>query len=354
MPIKIDFQPDVHRGKNIIWIRGDFNYSIIKRIKSLPTARWSSTQKCWYVADKPHFREMFKLPPQPIAIKLLPKIHPINREAFLKFQDQISLMAYSPNTMRVYSYEFAQLLYTIRDRHVDTLDDLKIKSYFLYCINELKLQENQIHSRINAVKFYFEKVCKRSRIFIDIPRPKKKESLPKMLSVQDVNKMFRLTTNLKHRVILKLCYGMGLRVSEIVNLKIEHIDSNRMQVLVEKAKGKKDRYVNLPESILEELRNYYKEFKPKIYLFEGNSGGPYNIRSCQAVFKAAMKRAKINKTVGIHSLRHSYATHLIEYGTDVRFVQELLGHNNIKTTMIYTHVSNVSKGKIKSPLDFMY
>jgi integrase/recombinase XerD len=157
--------------------------------------------------------------------------------------------------------------------------------------------------------------------------------------------------NLKHLLILKLCYGMGLRVSEIVQLKISDIDSRRMQVLISYAKGKKDRYVNLPNTILGLLRQYYTAYKPKEFLFEGQNGGQYSVRSCQVVFKNALHKARINKKVGIHGLRHSYATHLIEQGTDMRFVQELLGHANIKTTMIYTHVSDIAKRNIKSPLD---
>jgi site-specific recombinase XerD len=144
---------------------------------------------------------------------------------------------------------------------------------------------------------------------------------------------------------------MGLRVSEIVNLKITDIDSNRMLVHIENAKGKKDRYVTLPLSILDDLRKYYNTYRPKTHLFEGQFGGQYSIRSVQAVFKNAMKKAKINKDVGIHGLRHSYATHLLEKGTDMYFIQKLLGHANIKTTEIYAKVSNRQLSSIKSPLD---
>jgi site-specific recombinase XerD len=144
---------------------------------------------------------------------------------------------------------------------------------------------------------------------------------------------------------------MGLRVSEIVSLKIKNIDSKRMLVHIEAAKGKTDRYVTLPASILEDLRNYYLTYHPQIYLFEGQYGGQYAIRSVQAVFKNAMEKAKINKSVGIHGLRHSYATHLLESGTDMYFIQKLLGHKNIKTTEIYAKVSNRQLGNIKSPLD---
>ena len=140
-------------------------------------------------------------------------------------------------------------------------------------------------------------------------------------------------------------------MSEIVKLKITDIDSSRMQVLIEQSKGKKDRYVPLPESVLILMRNYYLQYKPEKYLFEGQNGGHYSPRSAQMVFRNALNKAKINKKIGIHGLRHSYATHLIEQGTDVRFVQELLGHNNIKTTMIYTNLSDHFIRKIKSPLD---
>ncbi|MCF8278475.1 MAG: tyrosine-type recombinase/integrase [Flavobacteriales bacterium] len=187
---------------------------------------------------------------------------------------------------------------------------------------------------IQRAEFYFEKVLKRENFFIDIPRPKKHSTLPKHISPKDVKKLFDSTPNLKHNTMLKLCYGMGLRVSEIVGLKVTHIDSGNMQVLIERGKGKKDRYVNLPESLLAQLREYFKEYRPKEYLFEGQYGGQYSSRSAQNVFKSAIKKAKINKDTGIHSLRHSYATHLMEAGTDIGYIQKLLGHADIRTTLI--------------------
>ena len=194
----------------------------------------------------------------------------------------------------------------------------------------------------------------REKIFSEgIPRPKKRSSLPKVISKSDIAKIFAQLENPKHLLIVKLCYGMGLRVSEIVNLKITSIDSKRMLVHIEAAKGKKDRYVTLPSSILDDLRNYYRTYKPKIYLFEGQHGGQYAVRSVQAVFKKAIQKAKINKSVGIHGLRHSYATHLLECGTDMVFIQKLLGHKDIKTTLIYAKVSGRQLGNIKSPLDDM-
>ncbi|MCL2045638.1 MAG: tyrosine-type recombinase/integrase [Oscillospiraceae bacterium] len=193
----------------------------------------------------------------------------------------------------------------------------------------------------------------RDKFFIDLPRPKMPSQLPKHISVRDVKKLFDAVSNPKHSLMLKLCYGMGLRVSEIVNLKVTDIDSGNMQVLLEQAKGKKDRYVNLPESILDELRSYYKEYKPKKYLFEGQNGGQYSIRSVQNVFKTAMNKAKINKDVGIHGLRHSFAAHLLENGTDISYIQSLLGHSNIKTTLRYTKAVQKNVKHVKSPLDYL-
>lgn len=175
--------------------------------------------------------------------------------------------------------------------------------------------------------------------------------MPKHISQRDVKKRFDSTTNLKHNTLLRLCSGMGLRVSELVALKLGHIDHGNMQVLIVKGKGKKYRYVNLPERILAQLRMYFKEYKPKEYLFEGQYGGRYSIRSAQAVFKQAMKAAAIHKQVGIHGLRHSYATHLMEAGTDIGHIQKLLGHEKIETTLIYTQVTNREVKKVKSPLD---
>lgn len=280
-------------------------------------------------------------------------IHPNNHLAFQSFINQLKLKAYSKNTIRTYVTEFAHLLKTIKKINVDSLTEDRLKDYFFYCVKTDKIKENHLNSRINAIKFYFEQVLHKPKMFFDIPRPKTPKQLPKMLSKAEIKKVFKATENSKHLLMLQLCYGMGLRVSEIVALKIEHINSEAMLVMIEGAKGKKDRYTNLPESVLPLLRNYYKEYIPKNYLFEGQYGGAYSTRSVQLVFKNAMKKAKVNKTIGIHGLRHSYATHLIESGADIRLLQELLGHNSIKTTQIYTHITDVSKFKVKSPLDFL-
>ena len=340
-----------HQEKKIIWIKFPKDFTLIKMLKSVAKCKWSQSQKSWYVTDNNFNRELFGLDKKIVGKEVLLKIHPNNLAEFKKYQNQLILKGFSQNTLRLYSTEFAQLLYIIKSFSIQNLTKEKLQSYFLYCHKELELSENQIHSRMNAVKFYFEKVLHQDKVFFDIPRPKKPMLLPKALNTTEIQKIISHTENPKHKLILQLCYGMGLRVSEIVNLKVEDVDSKTMRVLIQRGKGKKDRYVNLPESILQELRLYYKTFLPKEYLFEGQYGGKYATRSVQVVFKNAMKKAGIFKTVGIHSLRHSYATHLLEYGTDISLIQKLLGHNDIRTTLNYTHVARRTISNVQSPLD---
>jgi site-specific recombinase XerD len=279
------------------------------------------------------------------------KISDINKHALEQLRRELVLRGYSKNTQRTYCNEFKQFLQLLGNHDVNYMSNERIRSYFLYCADKLQLKNSQINSRYNAIKFYYEQVLKRNMLLINLPRPKRASQLPKHISTRDIKKLFSVVTNQKHALMLKLCYGMGLRVSEIVNLKVKDIDSGNMQVLIENGKGKKDRYVNLPESLLEDLRDYYKKYHPKKYLFEGQSSGKYSIRSVQNVFKSAMKKANINKDVGIHGLRHSYATHLLESGTDISYIQQLLGHSNIRTTLTYANVAQKSLKKVKSPLD---
>ena len=215
------------------------------------------------------------------------------------------------------------------------------------------MKERKMNGKINAIKFYFEQVLNRPKLFYAIPRPKRPLTLPSMLSRGEIKRIFDIVKNKKHLLALQLCYGMGLRVSEVVNIKWEDFDKDRMQVKIKAAKGKKDRYVPLPKTILSLLAEYYNIYKSEIYVFEGQYGNKYSKSSLQQVFRRAMDKAGIHKKIGIHGLRHSYATHLLEAGADMRFIQELLGHNSIKTTQIYTKVTNQSLSKISSPLDFL-
>lgn len=339
-------------SRKIIFIRFEKNKQLIEQVKAFVGSKWNYENRSWYVPDNSEYRKLFNLPEDySIGKYVLSKISLTNRDEIQRLIYQLKLKGYSPNTIRAYSHEFAQYLYYLRDFNAKDCGETEVRAYLIFCIDDLKLSENSLHSRINAVKFYYEKVLFQDRIFLEIPRPKKQSKLPKALNMYEVRKILDATENLKHNTMLKLCYGMGLRLSEILNLKVANIDSKNMRVHIERGKGKKDRFVNLPESILEQLRAYYLEYKPKIFLFEGLHGGQYSSRTVQEVFKKSLIKAKIQKKVGIHSLRHSFATHLLENGTDIRFIQELLGHNDIKTTFIYTHVSDKSIRRIISPLD---
>jgi len=187
--------------------------------------------------------------------------------------------------------------------------------------------------------------------FYTIERPRKKEKLPKVISKQEVLRMIAVSTNSKHKCIISLLYSSGLRRSELLNLTLSDIESDRMLIRVEGAKGNKDRYTLLSEKILVDLRIYFKIYRPKKYLFEGLKGGKYSSNSVLKVVKKAAEKAAINKRVTPHILRHSFATHLLENGTDLRYIQELLGHNSSKTTEVYTHVAKNNFNKIKNPLD---
>ncbi|MGX7668777.1 tyrosine-type recombinase/integrase [Flavobacterium pedocola] len=346
------FSLGAYDNQKVIFIQFDNKPQLYQQIKSLNGAKWSPNKKIWYVPDIPEYRTLFNLPEEPVVGQfVLSKITKPNQRELERLLDQLKLKGYSPNTLRSYANDFAQYLYYLKEINAKDCTEKEVREYLLYCINELRLKENTIHSRINAVKFYYQKVLFQDKIFLEIPRPKKQSKLPKALSMYEIRRIFEATENLKHNTMLKLCYGMGLRLSEIINLKIANIDSTSMRVHIERGKGKKDRFVNLPESILEQLRNYYKEYRPKVYLFEGQHGGQYSSTSIQQVFKKSLEKAHITKKVGIHSLRHSFATHLLENGTDIRFIQELLGHRDIKTTFVYTHVTDNSIRKISSPLD---
>ena len=353
-PQNYKFSIGEYDNKNVIFVYFAYNEQIKNELRAkFPTAKWSVSQRLWYLPDVGAIRKEVGLSEKTESGKaVLAQIRPINQGALKRMHETLLLKAYSENTIKTYCGEFAQLLYVLKDVPVDSLSPERLRSYLLYCAKSLKLSEAAIHSRMNAIKFYFDQVLHRDKFFFEeIPRPKKRSQLPEVIGKSDIVKIFAAVENPKHLLMLKLCYGMGLRVSEIVNLKITDIDSSRMAVHIVNAKGKKDRYVNLPETVLEDLRNYYRTYRPETYLFEGQYGGQYAIRSVQAAFKNAIKKAKINKSVGIHGLRHSYATHLLEAGTDMTFIQKLLGHNDIKTTAIYAKVSNRQLGKIKSPLD---
>ena len=221
-------------------------------------------------------------------------------------------------------------------------------------MRERQISVSQQNQRINAIKFYYEKVLGRDKQYYDIHRPKKEQKLPKVLGKEEIKKILNCTENIKHKAILSLLYSAGLRRSELINLQLTDIDSSRMVILIHGGKGKKDRISLLSQKLLILLRDYYKKYKPGKNLFEGQNRAKYSPTSIGKILKRSAKKAGIQKKVTPHMLRHSFATHLLEQGTDLRFIQELLGHNSSKTTEIYTHVAVKNLVDIKNPIDDLF
>ncbi len=295
-------------------------------------------------------------PGQPLTLATAKMIaaYPLNEnnaKALTDYRNLLLLKGYSPMTIHTYCNAFHHLLRLLKERNAVDMSKQHILSYLLWLITKQGYSEVHIHTTVNAIKFYYEQVLGRKAEFYNLPRPKKPWKLPEVLAAEEVTEVIQKVENIKHRAMLMAGYSAGLRVSEIVNLKIKDIDSKRMMIHIHGAKGKKDRMVPLSKRLLDVLRLYFRQYKPREFLFEGQHGGAYSTRSIQLILSEAKRKAGIKKKGSVHSLRHSYATHLMESGTDVRFIQELLGHNSITTTMRYTHVSQKNMAKIESPLD---
>lgn len=262
---------------------------------------------------------------------------------------------YSPNTIETYlgclhlyhNYCVRQGSNPANDAH----------NYLMFLVQK-KYSISYQNQNINAIKFYWEHILGKEKQYIQLDRPMKEKRLPEVMSLSEIEQIFAACNNPKHLAILKSIYACGLRIGELIRLKISDVDSDRMLIKINQSKGRKDRLVPLPEELLSVLRHYYKLFRPHMYLFEGQYSTkeeplPYSSKSIQNILKACCCRAKIKRKVTPHTLRHSYATHLYEHGVNLRSIQVLLGHNSSKTTEIYTHVSTVHLAKVPSPLSFL-
>lgn len=384
-----------HRGETCIGLHFPFNQHIQAQLKKSSGILWSRTHQCWYMRKDAHvFFQLQQLlegkayfedsdgnaflceekkeknrsqlidennqinqSSQDRVAKLTTVLSQENMDALKLYRRELILKSYSASTLRTYINEFRSFLQTIRHYPAKNFTSHRMKDYLQYCFDTLKLSENTLHSRINALKFYYEQVLGREKFFWEIPRPKKHLILPKVLGEEELRRLFAAVNNLKHKAILFTAYSAGLRVSEVINLRFEDIDRERKQLFVYCSKGKKDRYVALSPLLLDVLESYYKMWKPRPihYVFEGDVPGErYSIRSAQIIFHNAKQKAGIHKTISFHGLRHSFATHLLEKGVDVKYIKEILGHFNIKTTERYLHVKRESLVNIISPLDILY
>lgn len=335
-----------HRGASRIAIYFEKDPTVIDRIKKLEGARWSQTLSVWHLPDTLENRIKFKVALEPVTLP-----NEGVADALNEFKRYLKSKRYSESTIMTYSEALKSFLIYFQNKLIVeiTNDDLIVYNNDYILKNNLSASyQNQI---VNAVKLFFKTIHNSKMNTENIHRPKNAKNLPNVLSKEEVFRLIELTKNIKHKTLLALIYSSGLRISEALNMKPKDIDSVRMLIHIKNAKGKKDRYTLLSEKVLLLMREYYTIYKPQEFLFEGQRGGQYNSRSAQVVLQEAAKRAGIIKKISLHTLRHSFATHLLESGTDLRYIQDLLGHSSPKTTMIYTHVSSTSLKNIKNPFD---
>ena len=333
-----------HREAEVIKLEFAFDNELIKIIKS-HNGRWSKTLNGWYLPkSKPLLLKLLK---QAAALKGTD----LERPEIKEMVRRLELKSYSPNTINSYKNSLNLFIDHFYPRSIKDITRQEIEDYLLVLVKNKGYSETAVHSIINAIKFYYEQVFGHPKEFYNIERPKKPLQQPPVYSENEVRKIFDAVENQKHKAILMIGYAAGLRVSEIVNLRLKDIDSDRMVILVKSAKGKKDRTVMLSKKLLNVLRQYFSVYRPKEFLFEGNGGSKYSTRSIQKILTDAKHKAGIKKQGSMHALRHSFATHLLEGGTSLNIIQKLLGHNDLKTTLRYTHVSKTFFEKVESPLD---
>ena len=356
MELKIKILKD--KENNLI-VSFPYNPQFVEKIKTIRGHRWHPEEKYWSFPNSngtlEKILEVFegeKIYIDPaLQTKNVPS--PLVGEGKVAFEDlrrELVSRRYSYKTVKTYLYYNKNFLNFVSKSPSDITND-DIKNFLVYLLEEKQSATSTLNQAINALKFYYGTMLQKKFIY-EVKRPKKDKKLPVVLSKEEVAKILSSVDNIKHKAILMLVYSSGLRVGEVIKLKPEDIDSKRKLVFVKGAKGRKDRYTLLSDVALKSLREYWKEYKPTKWLFPGPDKERHiTVRTGQRIFETACERAGVKKEVTIHSLRHSFATHLLENGIDLRYIQELLGHKSSKTTEIYTHVSSKDFRIIQNPLD---
>jgi len=361
------------KEKRYIGLQFNTDKVIHALVKQLPDVKWSNSFNMAYILNtQNNLDQIFKIfngvvwvncnyffdkstvkeTNEPIDItwfrkRQLPTNYRVCPDSYL---DKLELRKYANNTVKTYVTSFETFINYYISKDLVAINESDVRKYILKLV-QLDKSNSYINSAINSIKFYYESVLGMPNRFYEIERPRKEKKLPKVLSKEDVLSVIANTNNLKHKCIVSLLYSSGIRRNELVNLKITDIDSKRMLIRIEAAKGNKDRYTLLSHSLLEDLREYYKQYKPEKYIVEGMYGKQYSGQSIGKIVINAAEKAGIKIPVTPHMLRHSFATHLLEAGVDLRQIQVLLGHSSSKTTEIYTHVATTTFKKIKKPLD---
>jgi site-specific recombinase XerD len=361
-----------HNDQYLIGIYFEKDWELIAWVKKLVDARYSRTHTCWHVPDEPgKFTVVFNHLKAKAWIDYSAYVSQHNNDqrtsvaeantgqlsahawAVNKLKEKLTLKGYSGNTLKTYIDQFQAFLRFYKNSDPSDLGEPEIIAYMIWLTEEKKLSRSSQNQAINAIKFYYEKVLCHERKVYDLERPLREKRRPYVLSQQEIGLIITNTDNLKHRVMLMLLYSAGLRRSELLNLRIGDVDMDRSVVFISGGKGRKDRQSILAKSLAPVLRDYLEKYKPQQWLFEGINQEQYSATSLQNILKRAVVKAGIKKNVKLHTLRHSFATHLLESGTSTRYIQVLLGHSSSKTTEIYTHVANFGVDRIKSPLDEM-
>lgn len=364
----------VHDSQRNIALRFPYDTALIGAAKKMG-AKWSNTHRCWYTANSPEqLKSIFavfkglawvdmnglrKKPESPVAVKATAVqkrpaalvLSSAQAEALSAMRRKLEVARYSVSTIETYLNAAKHFFLHFGKKHPSEIGPKEIEAYQHDLASVRKVSNSYLNQVVNAVRYYYKDVLGDAHRVKFIERPRGERKLPKVLSEQEVSAILKAPTNLKHRCMLMLIYSAGLRIGELLALELTDIDRDRQQVLIRSAKGNKDRVSLLSTKVLAMLDQYLVEHRPKHYLFEGQGGGRYSEASVQNVFHAAKEKAGVAKPASVHTLRHSFATHLLEKGTDLRYIQALLGHASSKTTEIYTHVSNKALGKIRSPLD---
>lgn len=356
-----------YKGEAIVGASFAYDAELISLIRQINGFRWSRTLKCWHIPRNTFnfdlFTDIFKEHAivdsddlkQLMAPNVpLPDTYKDGGSVVLPkgYLEKLEQKRYSASTIRTYCAYFKDFQFHFRAHPLNEIRLDQINEYIHNLVTRQGISASQQNQRINAIKFYYEKVMGMERHYFSIDRPRKAKVLPHVLSKQEIQQIISNCHNVKHKCILSLIYSAGLRRSELINLKISDIHSERGLIRIESAKGQKDRYSLLSSPLLKLLREYYKQYKPLTWLFEGAvRGTQYSPTSIVTILREASAKAGIRQRVTPHMLRHSFATHLLEQGTDLRYIQELLGHSSSKTTEIYTHVSQRYIEKIVNPLD---
>lgn len=366
----------VHKGEALLIISFKYDFATKEYVKAFNGVRWSASLKKFcipyskhitntlfqYLRKKMYYVDYSSLLAQPVQMststnskrykqKIEGKPRQEVMERISSFKKWMLQKRYSNNTITTYESMLLMFFGFHNGKSVEEISPADLEDYNTGYILINGFSYTYQNQTVNALKLFYTFDGRDPVLSNNLERPKKQSKLPEVLSIDEVKCILGSLSNLKHKTLLSILYACGLRIGETLNIKVNDLDLKRGFTHIKSGKGRKDRYVPIPKRMCSLLCAYIEAYKPRYYLFEGAKGAKYSPVSARQVLKRALNQTRIEKSITLHTLRHSHATHLLENGTDIRYIQELLGHNSPKTTMIYTHVSSTSLDKIKNPFD---